>query len=475
MTIDISRAPRGELVAAELVDAIAAHGLLADLTERHYLELKGPENLNSKSDRQKIAKFILGAANRSPDRAAEAFEGYGVMVIGITKNGAEGIDPIEILELQKVIKPFLGEAGPRWDVVRVPVDGSTKQVLVILVDRPQVGQPAFICRDNGDKLVSGHVYFRDDGETRQANADEMDMLAARGAAKSAAPVDIAVSVIGVAVPITIDEKRTLDEYISIERDALIAALPQPKPPKPASTQSGLGAVTAYHSAIAELSKNLSADGIFGSIPEERTKEEYLASIDDWEARFRKAWPKAVRRFAGYALDAAEVQVLNRAKTFLHDVEVKVHLEGDVRALDYKELPKDVDDIQLKLPAPPREWGPRERDFGLAGINPSLYSGLSMNPNNFKPSSSTWKNTGSVDINVYVGDLRPEGTFTTDDEDSVLVFLGDAPEIVRGTWRATARGYDDVFTGEITVEAGEPRDLTDAMRYVLGLDAEKDED
>ncbi|MCI1788698.1 MAG: hypothetical protein LKI58_11685 [Actinomyces sp.] len=449
--------------------------MLADLTERHYLELKGPENLNSKADKQKIAKFILGAANRSPERAAEAFEGYGVMVIGITKNGAEGIDPIETLELQKVIKPFLGEAGPHWDVVRVPVDGSTKQVLVVLVDPPKVGQPAFICRDNGDKLTSGHVYFRDDGETRQANAGEMDMIAAGGAAKSAAPVDIAVSVVGVAVPVIIDEKRSLDKCISVEREALIAALPRLKPSKPASAQGGPGVAIGYQSAIAELSKSLSAANFFGGIPEERTRDEYLASIDDWEARFRKAWPKAVRRFAGYTLDAAEVQVLNRAKTFLHDVEVKVHLEGDVRALDYKDLPKDADDIQLKLPAPPREWGPRQRDFGLAGINPSLYGGLSMNPNDFKPSSSTWKNTGSVDVNVYVGDLRPEDTVTTDDEDSVLVFLGEAPEFVRATWRATARGYDDVFTGETKVEVGEPRDLTDAMRYVLGLDDGDDED
>lgn len=349
MAVDLSRAPRGELVAAELVAAIAAHGLLADLTERHYLELKGPENLNSKADKQKIAKFILGAANRSPERAAAAFEDYCVMVVGITKNGAEGIDPIETLELQKVIKPFLGEAGPRWDVVRVPVEGSTKQVLVILVDPPQAGQPAFICRDNGDKLASGHVYFRDDGETRQATADEMDMLAARGVVRSGAPVDIAVSMVGPVVPVVVEETRTLEEYIAVEREALINALP--KPPKP--TTATPNAPSGHQSAIAELSKSISSGNIFGSSPEERTKEDYLASIDDWEARFRTAWPKAVRRFAGYALDAAEVQIENRAKTFLHDVEVNLHLEGEVRAVDYEELPKRIDDMKLKLPAPPR--------------------------------------------------------------------------------------------------------------------------
>ncbi len=309
MAVDVSRAPRGELVAAELVAAIAAHGQLADLTERHYLELKGPGNLNSKADKQKIAKFILGAANRSPERAAEAFEGYGVMVVGITKKGVEGIDPIETLELQKIIKPFLGEAGPRWDVVRVPLEGSAKQVLVINVDPPLAGQPAFICRDNGDKLVSGHVYFRDDGETRQARADEMDMLAARGVVKSGAPFDIAVNMVGPVVPVVVDETRTLEEYIAVVREALIYALPKPLRPATATPYSFSG----YQSAISELSKSISSVNILGSIPEERTKEDYLTSIDDWEARFRTAWPKALRRFAGYALPAAEVQIENRAK------------------------------------------------------------------------------------------------------------------------------------------------------------------
>lgn len=465
MAVDLSRAPRGELVAAELVATIAAHGQLADLTERHYLELKGPENLNSKADKQKIAKFILGAANRSPERAAEAFEGYGVMVVGITKNGAEGIDPIETLELQKVIKPFLGEAGPRWDVVRVPVERSTKQVLVILVDPPQAGQPAFICRDNGDKLGSGHVYFRDDGETRQARADEMDMLAARGVVRPSAPVDIAVRIVGPVVPVVVDETRTLEEYIAVEREALINTLP--KPPKPTMATN---APSGHQSAIAELSKNISSGNIFGSIHEERTKEDYLASIDDWEARFRTAWPKAVRRFAGYELDAAEVQIENRAKTFLHDVEVNLHLEGEVQAVDYKELPRSFDDMELELPAPPREWGPQQRDFGSI-VSPALYSNFPVVPHAFRPSISTWKNSGSVDISVRVGDLRPEKAFMTNDKDSVLVIFGESPGSVHGTWRATARGYDDVFTGEVTTELCEPRNLTDAMRYHLGLDGE----
>lgn len=309
MTIDVSRAPRGELVAAELVAAIAEYGRLADLTERHYLELKGPESLDSKQDKQKIAKFILGAANRSPERAADAFEGYGVMVIGITKNGATGIDPIEMLELQRVIKPFLGEAGPRWDVVRVPVERSTKQVLVILVDPPQMGQPAFICRGDGDKISSGHIYFRDDGETRQARADEMDMLAARGAARPAAPVHIEVGISGRVVPLVVDEAQTLDAFISRTRRRLLDALPKPKAPTPTELKSfKVGNATAESAAVVEpMLKNIDTGalaGWLGSMPEDRTESQYRDAIETWERDFRKAWPDAITTLASYLLECS---------------------------------------------------------------------------------------------------------------------------------------------------------------------------
>ena len=78
--LDISRAPRGVLAAQRLVAAVAEQG---DLAERHYLELKSELDLSTKKDKEKIAKFILGAANRMPDVAATAFEGYGVMIIGV--------------------------------------------------------------------------------------------------------------------------------------------------------------------------------------------------------------------------------------------------------------------------------------------------------------------------------------------------------------------------------------------------------
>ena len=127
---------------------------------------------------------------------------------------------------------------------------------------------------------------------------------------------------------------------------------------------------------------------------------------------------------------------------------------------------------MKLPAPPRKWGPQQRDLGLSGFSPAIIDHLRVAPTTFRPSSSTWKNSGSVDISVRVGDLRPEATFTTNDKDSMLGIFGERRGSVRGTWRATVRGYDEVFTDEVMTEVCEPRDLTQAMRLYLGLDGEE---
>jgi hypothetical protein len=61
-------------------------------------------------------------------------------------------------------------------------------------------------------------------------------------------------------------------------------------------------------------------------------------------------------------------------------------------------------------------------------------------------SVTYDNGGSVDIVIPVGDLRPGGTFTSDDDDIVLL-LDHPQEAVQGTWEL-ARGIHAVFSGTL---------------------------
>lgn len=108
--LDTTRAPRGVLAAQALVKAVPEQG---DSAERHYLELKSALDLSTKKDKEKIAKFILGAANRVSNVAATAFEGYGVLNIGVARGAITGIPPVEMMEISKAIQKYVGAVGPR--------------------------------------------------------------------------------------------------------------------------------------------------------------------------------------------------------------------------------------------------------------------------------------------------------------------------------------------------------------------------
>jgi hypothetical protein len=67
--IDLSRLPTGELGWSELVDFVRSSD---DRIERYFLEVKSEADLNTKADRAKVAKFILGAPTATPTVRAVA-------------------------------------------------------------------------------------------------------------------------------------------------------------------------------------------------------------------------------------------------------------------------------------------------------------------------------------------------------------------------------------------------------------------
>lgn len=455
--LDVSRAPRGVLAASELVEAVAKIG---DLAERHFLELKGPPDLTSKTSKAKIAKFILGAANRMPDRASAAFEGCAVMIMGITADGIKGVPPIEMLELSKVIERFLGPNGPRWDIVRVPVPDTPNEVLVVVVEPPKLGQGPFPCRADGDGLSDGRFYVRADGATREVTSAEYDLLVERGNALSAIDVDFRVSIMGAVRPVTVDESATLESYIAHTRQELMAAIPVPDPVP--STPAGLAAVYAHMSLPANITG-------FGKEAEDRSNDEYIAEINDWEKRFRTAWPAAVDQLVGYALSSTVIQVANKTSTFFHDVEVQIHLEGSVRGVEYYEFDGSLPSVsELGLPPHPRAWGPKPNQF-LNTLGPlPLTSDLGKLSRMSSP-RLVWSNTDPVSLTLDAGDLRPRATDIFDEGEVVLVVpLSDHTAPVHGTWQITARDFNEVFEGELEVGIDEPADFTPLWRAVFGL-------
>lgn len=456
-TIDFSRPPQGELRASELIQAVSETG---DLAERHYLEIKGSRfDISKKKDKQKIAKFILGAANRDPDDAERYFQGYAVMILGVDPNHIVGVQPTEMMELEHVIRPFLGASGPKWDIIRVPVKKSDKEVLVILVDPPQFGQPPFPCRADGEGLKNGAIYIRADGATREAQADEIDMLVRRGQ-RTVSDVRFEVGVVGAANPFHCDRSETLDAYINEEESRLLGALPiKPSP----SFQN------AFSSALSPtLLKLVSSSALdYLTIPEDRTQEEYCAEIQEWKKECGELW-KTLYNHAVALFDANEIRIENKTSTYLRQVEVKIHLPGSVFTVRHEDLETAFrkGPASLGVPSSPRTWGPRKKDLGLPPLRPFDSGNYSLPIHK----DASWENTGSVDITVLVGDLRPKATFLTHGKRSILVVPENfSDKTIIGTWTATAEGINELFEGKLVVPVSPIQDLTRIVRVLLGLE------
>lgn len=467
MAPDTTHAPRGEIAAKALVDSVVASD---DRIERHYLEVKSTLDLTTKKDQAKLAKFILGAANRAPDLAATAFEGFGVMVIGAANGAATGIPPIEALEIQRAVLPFLGADGPRYDLVRVAVAESDKEILVVLVDPPKQGHPPFICRKSGDGgLRDGAVFVRADGETREARADELEQLFQRGRAL-AAPADFSVRVVGVVRPVALDNDATLEEYISLHRSRLSKALQNANSPTGAVVKADDPGGRAIASGLAAIARQRQSVMQAFTRPESRSEAEYLAAIEGWERSIRAAWNEAVLRLIGGLLEPAELELVNREKTFFHDVELKVHLEGDVHGVESQVFDGNPTLEYLDLPAPPRAWGPTSK-LELPGLTYNPMPGFDYAPIGpvSIPTRTTWNNSGSVDWEFSVGQLRPVEVDLSNDAELVLFTLDTSISSVVGTWQITARDHHDVYTGGLEVAVGDPLDLTSEFRHLLGLE------
>lgn len=482
---------RGERSAAALVRAIAQRD---DRVETHYLEVKSTVTLD-KAGFAKIAKYILGSANRMPETAAGAFEGYGVMVIGVAPRQIMGMPKTEVLDLARGIEPFLGPEGPAWDLIHVPVDDSDHTVLVIVVDPPPEGQGPYPCHKEGPDIFNGRIYIREQGATREARATEVEQLVARSQIVTDAVMDCDVDILGTAVAVSIDDELTVNEFLEATAQNLRDAVPKPLPkpdlidrdPAPLeSTATGLerllaepfslqnvvqdyvGAMT-LDAAVQRVGRSDLLDSLTPQpIPENRTQEAYELEIQDWIEAVRGAWPKVVDGLAACRIPAVRIRVSNRNQTFLAGLELKLHLEGAVRGLESQASHGRLRRSDLGVPDEPRAWGPREQpDFHGRVFGPSNLLPTSVGSESGRVSLD-WKNSGSVDLTIRILELRPRGVELVDPTDLVLIVPIDWQGPVVGTWQLTAQGHHQVLEGALSVAVGDVVDLTQPMREVLGL-------
>lgn len=442
MPLNINRTRRfstdGQL--RSLVHAVVAAD---DADEAHWLEWKSSLDLTVTHGVCHVARAVIGMANRDVPVAAQAAEGYGYIVVGAEPgaNPPHGVPPIESHELGARLARYLGLDGPRATSYNIDVLGVNVVVVEVMPPRPGDRPYWFETQANDGKksVASGTMFVRRQSSTEPANAADMRRLLRRYSEGSGAPrLDVAVAVSSDSLPVTALSDDDIDKWLWSQEQRLLRSLP-PADDDPVAQMNWLvrrSAVPSVHSLMGE---------------DPRTEDEFRGEVGRYVNACRRLLRSAVEGAycdAGYG--RVSVTVTNKTPTGFGNVEVDLHLEGEVESAEWQP--------DNRLPRPPRPFGdPPPSPY--ARIAPT-YAPVDLLP--ATPGRTFHvEDSGSVTATWSGIDLRPLGTVVLDD---LRVWTATMPPdgVVRGQWRASAMNADGICEGHVELAVAGTLGLFDLM-------------
>ncbi|OBF99017.1 hypothetical protein A5772_13660 [Mycolicibacter sinensis] len=171
--IDTSRPLRTDDELLRLIAAI--HGSRPEVQETSWLEWKSSLDLTKAAGRFTVAKAVLGFANRSVDDAQLTTGGVAYMVVGVEPGAAPGVAAIDHADLTPWIKIYA--STPRFTPRTLRYAGV--EVLVIVVEPPEAGDPLHTLRKQYDKFDAGVIFNRGSARTAPASPGDIEMLSDR--------------------------------------------------------------------------------------------------------------------------------------------------------------------------------------------------------------------------------------------------------------------------------------------------------
>jgi len=172
---------------AKLVQQVYAHQLLQ---ESHWLEWKSQADLADKAWLARVARFVLGVANRSRGSNPGPYEGRAFLLLGAEPGQVTGTSVVDPAVVTQGLQRFLGTPGPQYAIDYVATVGGAI-VAVVTVPPPPPGNRPYLARASfsreKEELREGRIYIRRAGVTAEATAGEVDeMLAERVSVRMAA-------------------------------------------------------------------------------------------------------------------------------------------------------------------------------------------------------------------------------------------------------------------------------------------------
>lgn len=435
MTLSTDAVPLGERAWQGILDHVVAVG---DAAETTYLEVKSTLDLTSKPGTAKVAKFLLGAANRLPHEAIRHFHGYAVLVIGAEAGTARGVlRGLEAHELEDRLRPYLGSQFPPFEFGRLSVD-TEHEVLFIVAQPPQDGQPPFPCHktyqgdDRRDSLEDGAVYVRGASNTRPARSGDLLALVQRAKGGAKPPLEIDVQIVG-----PVNRVDRVEEVLEViydgEDERFRRQLTSRRPASPLAFQP-----------IPFGRQPLS--------PEERA--ERLAA---WRRERGSNIARGREYLLGVGLAGSGIRVTSHGRYVARPQIVFTFHRCE--AFDFRDAEHAVLDNVLEPVV-------RARDPFIAGTH---LDALRLRPHGYPVA---WESTDEdVEVVLSPASLRPDTPWSTQGDDYVIVARDLEASTVAVTWTLTEEDSDVVTRGEIAVPTRAVVNASDLLFQVFPVDAD----
>ncbi|MGB3352000.1 MAG: hypothetical protein WBB00_04425 [Mycobacterium sp.] len=193
-------------------------------------------------------------------------------------------------------------------------------------------------------------------------------------------------------------------------------------------------------------------------PQPRTRTDLDTLLDEWSQDVQEGWDDSEQYLAAIAWPGTRLRLRNIERVFLNDVQVKITIKG-AQGLDWEE--RDAFDFDEFIP---RVTPPRTPLFDPYIPPPAMDYSTGLQ---FAGAPLAWENVDdeTIVITIDLQHLRPDETWTSDDELLILRAVDHTASSLSAEWTVTAQTYGESYSGEpiqIPVEAESVRDNVRAV-------------
>jgi hypothetical protein len=456
LNLDISTPIRTPARYRELVMAI--YGAPASTQESNWAEWKSQVDVGEKRWQAELSRQVLGMANRDPEVAAKWAGGCAFVVVGVSPGVLIGTVVHDTAKIEAWLTPYVGRTpnAPEWTPAYVEVDG--KPVLILTVEPPQFGHPAWPCRksyspdrrtgeDTRPGVRDGAVYSRHKASTEEANSADIEMLSRRAAGSRRRIAGISLLLAPNCRAVSLDPNEdAITAWAGREREAMKPP-PPPETPKVPANEMAESSLLATAKLVAELSEQMNKGLFFGR--DARTPEEYRAEVEAYIANATKVLPSyIIRRAYERKLGRIALSVRNNTDDPIHKLRVELVIEPKgVMAFS-----QDVDVPDVALPKRPIMLGNATRSVfdGLGGIQLANYDRYLPSGARLIGRGVRIDNSNSARLTFEAIDLYPQETAELD-EFYLLTSIDHTGATLIAQWNARAGDVSGVIRGTLEIE------------------------